>query len=165
MNFIHHTAIIDENSQIGEGTKVWVNVQIREESVIGKNCILSKDVYVDQGVSIGDNCKIQNGVSIYNGVTIESDVFVGPNVTFTNDKLPRAFNQNWKVVNTIIKKGASLGANCTIVCGVFVGEYAMIAAGTVVTKDVEPFTLIMGNPGRVVGKVDKMGNVIEKLKK
>lgn len=156
--FIHNSATIADNAKIGAGSKVWVNVQIRENTSIGKNTILSKDVYIDEGVTIGKNCKIQNGVSVYKGVTIQDDVFVGPHATFTNDKIPRAFNTEWKITPTLIKHGASIGANATIVCGVTIGEYAMVAAGAIVTKDVPPYTLVMGNPAQEAGKVDRMGN-------
>ena len=157
---IHPSAIIDSSAEIGDGSMVWVNVQIREGAKIGKNCVLSKDVYVDCNVKIGDECKIQNSVSIYDGVTIESKVFVGPNASFTNDKVPRAFNTDWKITKTLVQQGASLGANCTIICGIVIGEYSMIAAGSVVTKDVPSYTLVAGNPARVVAKVDKAGNKI-----
>lgn len=157
---IHPSAIIDSGAEIGDGSMVWVNVQIREGAKIGKNCVLSKDVYVDCNVSIGDECKIQNSVSIYDGVTIEPQVFVGPNASFTNDKVPRAFNVDWEITKTLVQKGASLGANCTIICGIVIGEYSMIAAGSVVTKDVLPYTLVAGNPARVVAKINKAGNKI-----
>ena len=157
---IHPSATIDSAAEIGDGSMVWVNVQIREGAKIGKNCVLSKDVYVDCNVKIGDECKIQNSVSIYDGVTIESRVFVGPNASFTNDKVPRAFNTDWKITKTLVQQGASLGANCTIICGIVIGEYSMIAAGSVVTKDVPSYTLVAGNPARVVAKVDKAGNKI-----
>ena len=157
---IHPSATIDSGAEIGDGCIVWVNVQIREGAKIGKNCVLSKDVYVDCNVKIGDECKIQNSVSIYDGVTIESQVFVGPNASFTNDKVPRAFNADWKITKTLVQQGASLGANCTIICGIVIGEYSMVAAGSVVTKDVPPYTLVAGNPARVVAKVDKAGNKI-----
>lgn len=158
--FIHDTATIHPSASIGAGTKVWINVQVREDATIGEDCVISKDVYIDRGVSIGPGCKIQNSVSVYDGVTIESEVFVGPNTSFTNDKVPRAFNEDWKITKTLVKQGASLGANCTIVCGIVIGEYAMVAAGSVVTKDVPPYTLVVGNPARVVGKIDKAGNKI-----
>jgi acetyltransferase-like isoleucine patch superfamily enzyme len=160
--FIHPTANVDDRSKIGNGTKIWINAQIRENAVIGNNCIISKDTYIDHGVLIGSNTKIQNGVSIYNGVTIEDDVFIGPNATFTNDKIPRAFSSDWEIIPTLIKKGASIGANSTIVCGLTVGEYAMVAAGSVVTKDVEPYSMVMGNPARHVSYVDMAGNRVSK---
>jgi acetyltransferase-like isoleucine patch superfamily enzyme len=156
--FIHPTANVDKRCKIGLGTKIWINAQIRENAVIGNNCIISKDTYIDHGVNIGSNTKIQNGVSIYNGVTIEDDVFIGPNATFTNDKIPRAFSPSWKIIPTIIKRGASIGANATIICGVTIGEYSMVAAGSVVTKDVEPYSLVMGNPAIHKEFIDKMGN-------
>lgn len=159
--YIHPTANVSEQAKIGDGTKIWINSQVREKSEIGSNCIISKDTYIDTEVKIGNNCKIQNSVSVYHGVTIEDDVFVGPNVCFTNDKVPRAFDPEWKITPTLVKKGASLGANSTIVCGVVIGEYAMIAAGSVVTKDVEPFSLVMGNPAKHYSYIDKMGNKIE----
>lgn len=157
---IHPSATIDPSAHIGEGSLVWVNVQVRENAEIGNRCVLSKDVYIDCNVSIGDECKIQNSVSVYDGVTIESKVFVGPNASFTNDKVPRAFSTNWEITKTMVKQGASLGANCTVICGIVIGEYAMVAAGSVVTKDVPPYTLVAGNPARVVGKIDKAGNKI-----
>lgn len=158
--YIHPTANVAAQSHIGQGTKVWINVQIRENASIGDNCILSKDVYVDHGVSIGHRCKIQNSVSVYHGVSVGDDVFIGPNVSFTNDRVPRAFNADWKITPTKIETGVSIGANSTIVCGVTIGEYAMVAAGSVVTRDVPPYTLVMGNPAKPVGNIDKMGNRI-----
>jgi acetyltransferase-like isoleucine patch superfamily enzyme len=158
--FLHSSANISGTAIIGKGTKVWINVQIRENVVIGEDCIISKDVYIDHAVRIGNRCKVQNSVSVYNGVTIDDDVFVGPNVSFTNDKVPRAFNADWKITPTFIETGASIGANSTIVCGVTIGEYAMVAAGSVVTKNVAPYTLVVGNPARPVAKIDKAGNKI-----
>lgn len=160
---IHPSAHVDGSARIGDGTRIWINVQIRENAVIGQGCILSKDVYVDHGVIVGDRCKIQNGVSIYHGVTIGDDVFVGPCATFTNDRVPRAFNTDWKITPTDIRSGASIGANATIVCGVVVGEYAMVAAGSVVTRDVPPYTLVMGNPAREYARIDRDGNKVEGL--
>ncbi len=159
--FLHSSANVSSGAIIGKGTKVWINVQIRENSEIGEDCIISKDVYIDHAVMIGDRCKIQNSVSVYNGVTIGDDVFVGPNVSFTNDKVPRAFNTEWKITPTLVKTGSSIGANSTIVCGVTIGEYAMVAAGSVVTRDVAPYTLVMGNPARPIAKIDKAGNKIK----
>jgi len=159
--YIHPTANVAFNVRIGDGTKVWINVQIREDAIIGADCIISKDVYIDHGVSIGNRCKIQNSVSVYNGVTIFDDVFVGPNVSFTNDRVPRAFNTNWKITPTVVNNGVSLGANSTIVCGVSLGEYSIVAAGSVVTKDVPSHALVMGNPARVVAFVCECGNKLD----
>ena len=155
--YIHPTAIISSTKKIGSGTKIWINVQIRENVSIGKKCIISKDVYIDKNVKVGNFCKIQNGVSIYDGVTISNSVFVGPHVCFTNDKVPRAFNKKWKITKTIINEGASIGANSTIVCGITVGKYSMIAAGSVVTKNVNAFTLVAGNPAVEISKINKKG--------
>lgn len=156
--FVHPSANVSPHAVIGNGSKVWINVQIRENASIGEGCIISKDVYIDHAVKIGHRCKIQNSVSVYNGVEIGDDVFVGPNASFTNDKVPRAFNADWSITRTYVAEGASIGANATIVCGITIGEYAMVAAGSVVTKDVEPYTLVMGNPARPVAKIDKAGN-------
>lgn len=155
--FIHPTANVSQQASIGSGSKVWINVQIREDAIIGEECIISKDVYIDHGVKIGSRCKIQNSVSVYHGVQIDDDVFVGPNVAFTNDRIPRAFNVDWKITPTFIREGSSIGANATIVCGVTIGKYAMVASGSVVTRDVPAYTLVMGNPARVVAKIDKAG--------
>lgn len=159
--FVHETAIISDEAVIGDNSKIWVNSQIREDVVIGSNVIISKDTYIDATVVIGNNVKIQNGVSIYHGVTIEDDVFIGPNVTFTNDLYPRAFSQDWNVFKTRICRGASIGANSTIVCGNEIGEYAMIGAGSVVSRDIPPHALAVGNPARIVGYVCKCGTKIE----
>ncbi|MGL4484075.1 MAG: acyltransferase, partial [Anaerovoracaceae bacterium] len=164
MNSIHETASVDKKAIIGEGTIVWINAQIREDSIIGDNCIISKDVYIDKGVHIGNRVKIQNSVSVYQGVTIRDDVFIGPNAVFTNDLFPRAFNENWGITPTIICKGASIGANATIVCGNTIGEYAMVGAGSVVTKDVAPYTLVIGNPAKAAGYVCKCGKQLNEKK-
>jgi acetyltransferase-like isoleucine patch superfamily enzyme len=156
--FIHPTANISDDAKIGRGTKIWINVQIREGAEIGTDCIISKDVYIDHEVKIGDRCKIQNSVSVYNGVTIEEDVFVGPNVSFTNDKIPRAFNTDWKITPTIIRMGVSIGANATVVCGIEIGQFAMIASGAVATKDVPEHGLVMGNPARLVAYICQCGH-------
>ena len=155
--YIDSSAVVSENAEIGENTKIWVNSQVRENTKIGKNCILSKDTYIDFDVIIGDNVKIQNGVSLYHGITVEDDVFIGPNAVFTNDFYPRAFNSDFEVKKTIIKKGASICANATIVCGNTIGEYAMVGAGSVVTHNVEPYSLVVGNPARKIGYVCKCG--------
>ncbi|WP_166418820.1 acyltransferase [Cochlodiniinecator piscidefendens] len=159
--FIHPTAEVSDKANIGNGTKIWNLAQVRENCHIGVGCILSKNVYVDFEVEIGDRVKIQNNVSVYHGVTIGNDVFVGPMVVFTNDFRPRAFNADWAITPTKIEDGASLGAGCLIVCGTIVGQYAMVAAGAVVTRDVPAHGLVMGNPARLVGYVYKNGRKVE----
>ncbi len=159
--FIHPSAHVDADAAIGEGSRLWINVQVREGARIGRECIISKDVYMDCHVEIGDRCKVQNGVSLYHGVTVGDDVFIGPNAAFTNDRVPRAFNTDWQITPTRVDNGASIGANATIVCGVTIGEYAMVAAGSVVTKDVPPYTLVKGNPARPCARIDREGNRLE----
>lgn len=155
---IHPTAEVDwRHTYIGAGTSVWNQAQIRESCIIGECCNIGKNVYIDTGVQIGNRVKIQNNVNVYHGVTIEDDVFVGPSATFTNDMYPRAFSKDWEIVPTLVKKGASIGAHATIVCGVTIGEYAMVGAGSVVTKDVPPYALVVGNPARIIGEVDETG--------
>ncbi len=151
--FIHPTAVVEEGVEIGEGTRIWHFVHVRKGAKIGRNCNIGKGVYIDAGVEIGNNVKIQNFVSVYRGVKVEDDVFLGPHATLTNDLYPRAFNKEWEVIPTLIKKGASIGANATVVCGVTIGEYAMVGAGAVVTKDVPPHGLVLGNPARLKGFV------------
>jgi acetyltransferase-like isoleucine patch superfamily enzyme len=155
--FIHSAAHVSPEATIGNGTKIWINSQIREHAHIGDNCVVGKDTYIDEHVVIGDRVKIQNGVSVYHGVVIEDDVFVGPHVVFTNDRVPRAFNNDWKITQTLVKQGASIGANATVVCGVTIGEYAMVGSGSVVVKDVPPYALVVGNPARQIGLVCKCG--------
>ena len=161
--FVHETAEISKGAVIGKNTKIWHQSQVREGAKIGENCIISKCVYIDFDVKIGNNVKIQNGVSVYHGVEVEDDVFLGPHMTFTNDLYPRAFNTNWELVNTLVKKGASIGANATIVCGTTIGEYAMIGSGAVVTKNVPAYGLVLGNPARLTGFVCKCGRKAIKI--
>lgn len=147
LNYFKHSTAIVETEEIGKNTKIWHFVHIREKAMIGKNCNIGKSVYIDVEVEVGDNVKIQNFVSLYKGLKIEDDVFIGPSVTFTNDVCPRAtiWNEE-KIAPTLVKKGASIGANSTILCGLAIGESAMVGAGSVVTKDVAPFSLVYGNP-------------------
>ena len=160
--FIHPTAEVDDSATIGSRTKIWNQAQVRNDAVIGSDCIISKNVYVDEHVVLGNRVKVQNNVNIYHGVTIEDDVFLGPSMTFTNDMFPRAFNSDWEITPTLVKKGASIGANATIRCGVTIGEYAMVGSGSVVTKDVPPHSLVVGNPARITGMVCRCGFKLDK---
>jgi UDP-2-acetamido-3-amino-2,3-dideoxy-glucuronate N-acetyltransferase len=160
--YIHPSAEVESGARIGAGTKVWHLVHVRSTAQIGAGCILGRNVYVDADVVIGNRVKIQNNVSVYKGVTIEDEVFVGPCAVFTNDLRPRAQNSDWQITPTLIRKGASIGANATIICGVEVGPYAMIAAGAVVTRDVAPYQLVAGNPARPLGWVDERGEVVSR---
>jgi UDP-2-acetamido-3-amino-2,3-dideoxy-glucuronate N-acetyltransferase len=162
--FVHESSYVDNNVEIGVGTKIWHFSHVQSGSIIGNNCSIGQNVNIGNNVIIGNSVKIQNNVSVYEGVELEDYVFCGPSMVFTNIKLPRSeFPQRGTehYLRTLIKKSASIGANATIVCGVTIGEYALIGSGAVVTKDVPPFALVVGNPGRVAGKVDKKGNRIE----
>lgn len=160
--FVATTANVENEANVGNGVKIWDYAHIRHGASIGDDTVIGRSVQVDTDVSVGSGCKIQNGVSVYAGVTIEDDVFVGPFAVFTNDLQPRAFNKEWKITPTVIRKGASIGANATIVCGNEVGEYAMVAAGAVVTKPVAPYELVAGVPARHLGWVNKNGQVISR---
>jgi len=156
--FVHESSYVDEGAEIGEGTKVWHFSHIMSGAKIGKKCSIGQNVNIGSRAVIGNGVKIQNNVSVYDDVVIEDDVFCGPSCVFTNVINPRAFvERKHEYKKTIIKKGVSIGANATIVCGVTVGEYALIGAGSVVTKDVPPYALVYGNPARVHGKVNKEG--------
>lgn len=161
--YVHPTAIVEEGAVIGEGTRIWHFAHIRKGARIGARCNIGKDVYIDENVVMGNGVKIQNGVSVYRGVTLEDNVFVGPYAVFTNDKYPRAFSTDWQVVPTLVREGASIGANATIVCGVTIGRYAMVAAGSVVTRDVPDHGLVMGNPARLVGFVCYCGRPLKRV--
>ncbi len=166
---IHVTADVSKDARIGEGTHIWHQAQVREGARIGAHCIIGKGVYVDAGVIIEDNVKIQNYVSVFHGVTLEDGVFVGPHVCFTNDLRPRAVNpdgslkaaDDWVLSKTLIRRGAALGANSTIVCGITVGEWAMIGSGSVVTRDVPAYGLVFGNPARLRGFVCPCGTKLD----
>ncbi|HXJ99061.1 MAG TPA: acyltransferase [Gelidibacter sp.] len=160
--FIHESSYIDTDVTIGKNTKIWHFCHILSNTQIGDNCSFGQNCVVGPNVSIGNNVKVQNNISIYEGVEVEDDVFIGPSVVFTNVINPRSFivrKQEYK--KTLLKKGASIGANATIVCGNTVGEYALIGAGTVVTKNVPNFALVVGNPGRQVGWVSKAGHKLK----
>jgi UDP-2-acetamido-3-amino-2,3-dideoxy-glucuronate N-acetyltransferase len=155
---IHPSATIEADVVIGLGTRIWHNAHVRRGARIGADCTISKDVYIDAGVVIGDRVKIQNGVSVYQGVTLEDDTFVGPHAAFTNDETPRAFAEDWQVTPTMVRRGASIGANATIVCGVILGPYSMVAAGSTVTNDIAPHGLAMGSPARLVSYLCRRGH-------
>ena len=155
------SAIIDKGATIGANTKIWHWVHICSEAKIGKNCSFGQNVFVANKVKIGDNVKVQNNVSIYDEVTLESNVFCGPSVVFTNVKNPRSkIRRKTEYKKTLVMNGASLGANCTIICGISIGKYAFVAAGTVVTKDVKSYALVKGIPARQVGWISEFGDKI-----
>jgi len=161
--YIHPTAEVSSGASIGLGTKIWNHAQVREGASIGEACIISKNVYIDAGVVIGNHVKIQNNVNVYHGVEIEDNVFLGPSMTFTNDRFPRAFISDFEVGRTLIKRGASIGANVTIRCDITIGEYAMVGSGSVVTHDVPAYALVVGNPARQIGWVCKNGHRTQDL--
>lgn len=171
MPFIHPTAEVEDSVEIGENSKIWHLCHIRRGAQIGADCVLGRGVFVDAGVQIGSRVKIQNYVSVFHGVTIEDGVFVGPHVCFTNDMLPRAVNpdmslkaaDDWEMVATLVRAGAAIGANATIVCGVTIGRWAMVGAGSVVTHDVPDYALVVGNPARHIGWVNAAGQRVKTL--
>lgn len=158
----HETAIVEDGAQIGRGTRIWHHSHVRAGARIGSGTSLGKNVYVDDGVTIGDRVKIQNNVSVYHGVTVSDDVFLGPSCVFTNDRYPRAAGTDWQVVPTLVLTGASVGANATIICGVTLGEWCVVGAGSVVTHDVAAHQLVLGNPARPAGWVCRCGRVLSR---
>lgn len=163
MNYTkHETAIVDDGAQIGAGSRVWHWVHISSKAVIGEKCSFGQNVFVGNNVTIGNNCKIQNNVSIYDNVFLEDDVFCGPSMVFTNVYNPRsAVVRKDEYRNTYVKKGVTIGANATIVCGVTLGEYAFVAAGAVINKDVKPYALMAGVPAKQIGWMSKFGEQIK----
>jgi UDP-2-acetamido-3-amino-2,3-dideoxy-glucuronate N-acetyltransferase len=157
--FVHETAVIDEGCQIGNGSKIWHFSHIMPNSKLGENCNIGQNVVVSPNVVLGNNVKVQNNISIYTGVTCEDDVFLGPSMVFTNVINPRsAIIRKEEYLQTLVKKGASIGANATIVCGNEIGEFAFIGAGAVVTKEIKPYALIVGNPAKQIGWVGEYGH-------
>lgn len=158
---VHPTAIVDEGAQIGEGTRIWHWVHVSSGAKIGERCSLGQNVFVGNKVTIGNNVKIQNNVSVYDNVILEDDVFCGPSMVFTNVYNPRsAVSRKDEYRNTLVKRGATLGANCTIVCGMTIGEYAFIGAGAVINRDVPNYALMVGVPARQIGWMSKHGERI-----
>ncbi len=166
---IHPTADVSTDAQIGEGTRVWNEAQVREGATIGNDCTLGKSVYIDTGVVVGDRVKIQNGASLFRGVTVESAVYIGPHVSFTNDRYPRAVNaegapktdDDWELERTLVREGASIGAGAIILPGLTIGAWAVVGAGTIVTRDVPDQALVTGNPAEIVGYVCTCGRPVE----
>ena len=160
--FVHESSYIDEDVEIDKGTKIWHFCHILRGTKIGKNCVIGQNCMIGPDVTVGNRCKIQNNVSVYKGVTLEDEVFVGPSAVFTNVINPRAFiERKHEFKPTLVKRGATIGANATIICGNTIGEYAMVAAGAVVTKDVPPHALVMGVPAKQVGWVCVCGVRLE----
>jgi acetyltransferase-like isoleucine patch superfamily enzyme len=167
-SFIHPTAEVSPRARLGAGVRIWNQAQVREDAEVGPECSVGKDAYIDIGVRVGARCKLQNGVYLYHGVTVEEGVFFGPRATTTNDLRPRAIfpggelrgASDWVVVATRIRRGASIGAGAVIVCGVTIGEFAMVAAGAVVTRDVPDYGLVRGNPARLAGAVCPCGETL-----
>lgn len=156
--YAHPTAVIDPGAKIGKGTQIWHFSHLMKSCTVGENCKIGQNVYIDVNATIGKRVKIQNNVSVYNGVIIEDDVFLGPSMVFTNVINPRSFiERKKKFMKTLVRKGATVGANATIICGVEIGAYAMIGAGAVVTKNVLPYALVKGNPARQSGWVSEAG--------
>ncbi len=159
--FVHDSAEIEPGVKLGAGTRVWRHSHIRADAEIGADCTIGANVFIDAGVHVGDRVKIQNNVSIYAGVELEADAFVGPAAVFTNDRTPRSTG-SWTVSRTIVRTGASVGANATVVCGNELGEHCLVAAGAVVTKPVRPHQLVMGNPARAAGWVCRCGVTVSR---
>ncbi len=168
--WVHPSAVVEEGAEIGAGARVWHFCQVRSGARVGAETILGKNVFIDAGVRIGTRVKIQNNVSVYQGVEVEDGVFIGPHVCFTNDLFPRAISpdgslksaRDWKVSSTRVRRGASIGANSTVVAGVTIGEWALVGAGAVVTRDVPPYALVLGNPARIRGVVAPTGEVVSR---
>jgi len=165
---IHATAEVSSAAAIGPGTSIWHQAQVREGARIGAECVIGKNVYVDVDVVIGHRCKVQNNVSLFHGVTLEDGVFIGPHACFTNDRLPRAINadgslktdDDWEIAPTLVRRGAAIGANSTILPGVTIGAWAMVGSGSVVTRDVAPHELVVGNPARRLGSACTCGQTV-----
>jgi len=160
--FKHEQALVSPGARIGKGTRIWAFVNIQDGAVIGDHANICDGCFIEKGAMIGHNVTLKNGVNIFEGITIEDDVFCGSNATFINDRYPRSGKQDWLMEKTLIKKGATIGSNATILCGITIGEYAFVAAGSVVTKDVPAYTLVAGNPARSLGYACRCGRKIDR---
>ncbi len=158
--FIHNSAIVEDGVHLGDNVKIWHNCHIRSGCSLDSDVSIGKGSYIDAGVHIGHGCRIQNGVNVYSGVKLEDWCFIGPAVVFTNDQFPRVGNKSWKVMKTFVKTGASIGAGAVIRCGVELGPFCMIGAGAIVTKNVEPFTLVLGLPAIETNKICGCGQTV-----
>jgi len=160
--FVHESSYIDKNVKVGEGTKIWHFSHVMSNVVIGNNCILGQNVHIGSNVKIGNNVKIQNNVSVYDGVTLEDDVFCSPSCVFTNVINPRSqIDRKHEFKKTLIRRGTTIGANATIICGVKIGEFAFIGAGAIVTRDIPPYSLVYGVPAKIKGTITKKGDEIK----
>ncbi len=160
---IHESVSLADGAEIGKGTTIWQNCIVQKDVIIGKNCSIGANVFLENGVRIGSGVKIKNNIALYSGVTVEDDVFLGPNCVFTNVSNPRSFiSRKHEFKRITIKKGATIGANATIICGHIIGKYSMVGAGTVVTKDVPDHALVVGNPGKIIGYVCECGCRLDK---
>jgi acetyltransferase-like isoleucine patch superfamily enzyme len=160
--FVHELAVVEDGVSLGPGTRIWHHAHVRQGAVIGADCNIGKDVFIGEFVVVGDGCKLINGAFLPAGVTLEAEVFVGPAVVFTNDLWPRAVNPDWELVPTLVRRGASIGANATVVCGREIGEYATVGAGSVVTRAVPAHQLVVGNPARPAGWMCACGRLVSR---
>lgn len=159
--FKHDRAIVHDGARIGEGTRIWANANIQEGAIIGKHCNICDGCYVEKGAIIGDHVTLKNGVAVFNGVTLEDDVFVGAGVAFINDRNPRSHrSDDWTLEKTLVQKGATIGANATVMCGITIGTYAVVGAGCVVVKNVPIYTIVVGNPARWAGYACRCGRTL-----
>lgn len=156
--FQHETAIVSPRARIGKNTRIWAFTNVQDDAVIGEGCNICDNCFVEKGASIGNHVTVKNGVSVFEGITLEDDVFCGANVAFINDRFPRSHREGpWTLEKTLVRKGATVGSNATVLCGLTVGEYAFVGAGAVVVKDVPDYALVYGNPGRMHGYVCRCG--------